>query len=286
MYFWINQHFAMRLQLILLVFLFSRVMYSQCTTTLQGAPFAKILYVQNPAKADGSWCTDSIKLNGKPVAFEKAGAFELDISAFNIAPCDTMQLVFMHDCGCKPKLITEMHPPAGTTAFTSISIDSTGLLQWSVNFDCRGYAPEFQVIRLQWDSSWIVEKYVPQVMKPSAMYSCRMPLYPGENTFRIMAIPHYASNSATSAPVKITVNKAPITWQYDAAQNTITFSDTTRFRIVDEKGKVIQSLSNSKVFTLGKTKAKKRWMYFANNPEPVLLDFPKKRKTLALTLPM
>lgn len=276
----------MRLLFVIIPMLFALPAAAQCRTELRGTCTGKKLYVQNPARANGSWCTDSIKLNGKPVAFEKAGAFEIDPVAYNIQPCDTMQLVFMHECGCKPKLITEMHPPAGTTAFTSVSIDSTGLLQWSVNFDCRGYAPEFQVIRLQWDSSWIVEKYVPQVMKPSAMYSCRMPLYPGENTFRVMAIPHYASNSATSAPVKIAVNKAPITWQYDAVQNTITFSDTTRFKIVDEKGKVIQSLSHSKMFTLGKTKAKKRWMYFANNPEPVLLDIPKKRKTLVLTLPM
>lgn len=276
----------MRLLFLIIPMLFALPAAAQCRTELRGACTGKKLYVQNPARADGSWCTDSIKLNGKPVAFEKAGAFEIDPAAYNIQPCDTMQLVFMHDCGCKPKLITEMHPPAGTTAFTSVSIDSTGLLQWSVNFDCRGYAPEFQVIRLQWDSSWIVEKYVPQQVKPSGVYSCHMPLYPGENTFRVMAIPHYASNSATSAPVKINVNKAPITWQYDATQNTITFSDTTRFKIVDEKGKVIQSLSYTKSFTPGKTKAKKRWMYFANNSEPVLLDIPKKRKTLVLTLPM
>lgn len=276
----------MRLLLLIIPMFIVLPAAAQCHTELRGTCTGKKLYVQNPAKADGAWCTDSVKLNGKPVAFEKAGAFELDPAAYNIQPCDTMQLVFMHDCGCKPKLLTEMHPPAGTTAFTSVAIDSTGLLQWSVNFDCRGYAPEFQVIRLQWDSSWIVEKYVPQQVKPSGNYSCRMPLYAGENTFCVMAIPHYASNTATSAPAKITVNKAPITWQYDAAQNKIVFSDTTRFRIVDEKGKVIQSLSYTKSFTPGKTKAKKRWMYYANNPEPVLLDLPKKRKTLALTLSM
>lgn len=274
----------MRLFAVIMTLFFVLPASAQCTAEMCGSFTGKILYVQNPAKADGSWCTDSVKLNGKPVAFEKAGAFEIDPAAHNIRPCDTMQLVFMHDCGCKPKLITEMHPPAGTTTFTSVSIDSTGLLQWTVNFDCRGYAPEFQVIRLQWDSSWIVEKFIRQEMKPSGKYSCTLPLYPGENVFCVLAMPLTKSNNTYSPPAKIRINKAPITWQYDAAQNSIVFSDSTRVRIVDNKGKLIQSLGHTKSFTPTKTKAKERWMYYANNPEPVLLDIPKKRKRLALTL--
>ncbi len=274
-----------RILLLATTLCFSLLLPAQCHTELRGTCTGQKLYVQHPAKADGSWCTDSIKLNGKPVAFEKAGAFEIDPAAYNIQPCDTMQLVFMHDCGCKPKLITEMHPPGGKVGFTSVTIDSTGKLEWSVRFDCSGPAPLIG-IESKRREHWHRDTLMGMKPKPVGTYTAQVHSYPGKNVYRIAAYQYMGKRSWYSDSVVYYNPAPPITWQYDATQTTITFSDTTRFEIVDEKGKVIQSLSRSKAFTLVKTKAKKRWMYFANNPEPVLLDIPKKRKTLALTLPM
>lgn len=211
---------------------------AQCRTGLAGTSTGKKLYVQNPAKADGAWCTDSVKLNGKPVAFEKAVAFEIDPAAYGIQPCDTMQLVFIHDCGCKPKLLSEMHPPAGTTAFTSVAIDSTGLLQWSVNFDCRGYAPEFEVEAYYWNA-WQILKRLPQSAKPAGNYNCIVPILAGENLYRVKAKPYYSSNLSVSSEVSFFSSKRSISWQNDAKTGNIIFSDSTAYKMVTTEGIVI-----------------------------------------------
>lgn len=262
---------------VFLLFCASR-MPAQCHTEMRGMYTGKPVYVQNPALPNGTtWCTDSLQINGKPVTFEKAAVFEINPANYGLQPCDTMLLDFFHPCGCKPRLVFEMHPPAGNTAFTSVTIDSTGLLQWNVNFDCSGYAPQFYIETEKW-GAWHTVSIIPQKTNPTGTYQTVVPLYAGENKFRVIAKGHYSKNQTISQQVVIRSNRKSITWQYDAAKDVITFSDSTGYKIINQKGEIVALHKRALMCDLHGIKSGELRMYYAQEAEPVPVPRRKKKK--------
>lgn len=228
------------------VFLFCAILSaiaarSQNPLVLQGLYYGQNLYIQNPATEDGSFCTDSIWINGKKYvpADMNSSAFEIRPAEAGLKKWDTLTLLLYHKNSCQPKLLNNgQRPPQSQVVFTSVKLDSTGLLHWTTINDDSPIRPSFEVMQYRW-GAWRNIGYAEQHKKDTACsYTFPVRFHSGQNKFRVNYRTLVSNKPWIESPADSIVSKiAPVSMIADSTGGKIRFSAATDYEIVDKENK-------------------------------------------------
>jgi hypothetical protein len=230
----------------LLFSLFHWAIFAQ-TLVLEGNYTGKNLYVQNPFSSDGvGFCITEVEVNGKTTATNTTtSAFEIKLDFLKVGT--PVKIVIHHKEGCHPKVLnTPMHGNGNNTSisFSSISLDSTGLLQWNTENE-YGKLP-FLVEQYRWNK-WIKVGEVDGLgTSGQNHYSFQVKFHPGENKFRIKQI-DLIRKPRISKPISIVIGNEPIGCFDLTEGEEIAFSEVTLYEIYDAFGNILMKGESDKV---------------------------------------
>ena len=208
---------------------------------LEGHYQGKNLYVQNPFAPDGtSFCAYEVRVNGAITAdVIRASAFEIDLKAFRFKIGDKVSVQIFHQNACTPKVINpEVLKPRAVFTVTAINADpDSETLTWTSTGE-SGPLP-YAVELFRWNK-WVKVDEVPGIGTPEAhTYTCRVRPVSGTNKLRVKQT-EYTGASKTSPAVSFVSQKPAVTFSYDQADQTITFSAKTDWEIYDRYGSIVR----------------------------------------------
>jgi hypothetical protein len=228
----------------LVLFLFGFICFSSTAfagiLVVEGKYQDKNLYIQNGYAGNGvGFCTYEVSINGKVSADEvNSSAFEIDFAAFQIKPGTPVIVEIRHKDDCMPKVLNpEALKPKATFEVVNISIDKSGLLNWSTKNEFGSL--QFIVEQYRWNK-WIP---IGEVKGGGAIdknsYSFQTTGHSGENKFRVKQI-GYGDLSKVSPNVTFISDLTLPTYIFDKKQDNIEFSAETMYEVFDEYGNVIK----------------------------------------------
>jgi hypothetical protein len=231
----------MKKQLLSLTFIFLTVIGQSFagTIVLEGKYQDKNLYVQNGYTGSGvGFCTYEVTINGKTSTDEvNSSAFEIDFAAFAIKPGTPVVVEIKHKDDCSPKVLNpEALKPRATFEVTNITIDKSGLLNWSTKNE-MGSLP-FIIEQFRWNK-WIpVGEVKGGGQVDGNNYSFQTTPHSGENKFRVKQV-GYGGVAKTSVNVSfISSSNQP---NYTLSKgSSIEFTAPTMYEVFDAYGNIIK----------------------------------------------
>ncbi|MFI5151015.1 MAG: hypothetical protein ACHQRM_14865 [Bacteroidia bacterium] len=210
---------------------------------LTGLYSGKNLYIENgnfcKDSADNFWCTTAVTVNGKEVQVERSSAYEIYLDSLGFKKGDSISIVIYHKACCKPKLLYDWPATGVGCEFNSLTIDSTGMLNWKTRKE--GGKLFFVVQNYRWNK-WIK---VAEVEGKGGLgeneYSLKVSLHSGDNKFRIMHtnssnLPRYSKDIMYAPRDK---NKGKISLKSFRIQKQLEFTAESDYQIFDAYGNLV-----------------------------------------------
>jgi hypothetical protein len=209
---------------------------------LEGNCQGKNLYVKNPfAGTGGGFCVFEVTVNGSVTMDEwNSGAFEIDLSIYNLALGDQVVIVIKHKDDCPtPKVLTpEVLNPKSTYKIGDVTVGSDGVLKRTTT-DEAGVL--LYVVEQSSCNKWV---YVGEVdgtgrTGKTNSYTFRITAHSGENKFRLKQV-DYTGVPRYSPTASFTSSDPVVTFSPAKVEKDITFSAETMYEVYDIHGNIVK----------------------------------------------
>jgi hypothetical protein len=213
---------------------------SQQVIELDGLYNGKNVYIQSPGEG-ADYCVTSIEVNGLVLTdLPKRPAFEIPLDRQFLTVGDSVHIVIHHQEGCKPKVLHT----AGCVFSKKESIDHftvvDGLLSWTYQNPPAGY--RWIVQQYRWDH-WDSVGVVTTDMDRTDYFFQVENLHSGDNLFRLIGSTGNARNGL-SEELHVPGDHEPVEMTFHKRQQYVVFSTPTYYRLVNEKGQLINEDSS------------------------------------------
>jgi hypothetical protein len=215
--------------------------------TLEGNYQGKNLYVQNPFAGSGvGFCVSEVMVNGQVSTDEiNSSAFEIDLSIFNFANGDKVEIKIRHKDDCKPKVLNpEVLKPKSTFEVVNMKVEKDGTLKWTTKNE-SGKLP-FVIEQFRWNKWVKVGEVQGKGVEAASDYSLKVPEHSGENKFRVKQV-DYSGNPRYSDAVKFRSTATEVSFGPIKVADEIMFSDETLYEIYDSFGNIVKKGTGKKV---------------------------------------
>ncbi len=207
-----------------------------CRQSYSGLFSGKDLFVQNPfISREKGHCVKQLIINDSAFIFSEGTVFLLDLKKLNYVDGDSVNITFVHDCGCKPKFLNPPHhlPTALKNSKLSLSEDSSLVFQSTEKIKSNTYYLQ----QFRWNRWNVIDTFI--ISRTDTVYYFQVKdfLHSGENRFRIAD-----GASSFTQPLKISGFSTDDFIPAEAyIENTISFPYNTCYEIWNELGSKILS---------------------------------------------
>ncbi|HKL02719.1 MAG TPA: hypothetical protein VJ911_03550 [Cryomorphaceae bacterium] len=201
----------------------------------------KDLYVKNPFSDDGvGFCIFEVYVNGQLTRDEiNSSAFAIDFNILGIETGNDIEVIIKHKDGCSPLVLNpEAVKPHSTFDIEAIDV-TNNVLTWTTSKE-SGSLP-FVVEQFRWNKWVKVGEVQGQGTSGAHEYRFKLTPYSGENKVRVKQI-DYTTEPRYSKQVIYNPGVKPVTFSpQNKVEETIVFSNPTRYEIFDQYGNLVKT---------------------------------------------
>lgn len=206
---------------------------------LEGRFDGRNIYIQNPFAPNGvGFCVTQALVNGEEVKDVASSAFEIPLRSMGFKKGDSLHVELIHGGGCMPKVLNpEPAPRISTFDIVSISIDTSGLLNWKTkNEEAR---LPFIVEQFRWNK-WVKVGEVDGIGGPEENhYSFKVKLHSHMNSVRVKQV-DYRNQPHISKTVQVDAGGAICEIGPRKIETEVTFSSETAYEVYDSHGNMLK----------------------------------------------
>jgi hypothetical protein len=226
---------------------------------ISGIYQGKDLYVQNPMTADSSGhCVFEVLVNGQITADQlNSASFAVDLAIWKLNAGDALEIVLRCKENCEVKILNpEVIYPSSTFEITSLTVSTTGEMEWSTEKETTPL--NFVIEQFRWNK-WINVGEVKGLGKlETCRYNFSVNLHAGTNTIRIYQLDHKGQHSSEEYKVESAYPEVKI--KSLKVSDAIEFSSITQYEVISEFGALVTSGRGQTINTTKYTKGK----YYVN----------------------
>ncbi|TND10458.1 MAG: hypothetical protein FD123_100 [Bacteroidetes bacterium] len=227
---------------------------------LQGQYAGKNIYIQNPYATDNPGdccCATAVFVNHRRTKDEiSKTAFMIRLDSMGLKEGDSLYIEIFHKPNCSPKVLNpDPHTRKSAFEIISISVDTSGLLQWKTKKEKGKHT--YIVEQFRWNK-WVKVGEVEGTGNADAnSYTFRAELHSGLNQFRVKQVIDDVPCISRTVSTENNKIKAP---EFKVSGNSISFAGVTTYEIYDAYGNLMLKGNGDRIDIGGL----KRGGYFLN----------------------
>jgi hypothetical protein len=207
--------------------------------SIKGIYQGKSLYINNPLLDEntGKYCVGEILINkNKYETVTNTSAISIDFEKLGLKIGEEYEIILKHGNDCKPEVINpEVLKELCIFEVASFDIDPNGNLVFITKNET--YASTFYIEEFRWGYWELIGTLEGKGGPDDRNYSFAINPPSGEVKYRVYKKNYYDKNIYSDEAV-FNISKEPvaITSKYKKVKNEITFSDSTRYSVINDRG--------------------------------------------------